>query len=91
MAEQTSNQDVTAWGLSRLGNLIDTYVDRNLGNQPQIITDGAEQYGVAPDGTIYRIGQPNVGGQTAVGVNLKSDNTMLILIAVGLYFLFKKA
>ncbi|NIA56184.1 hypothetical protein HAV22_21355 [Massilia sp. TW-1] len=81
MDETVSNQGgADAWFLSRLGQAIDVYVDRQI-NSPQVIQSSAA-YGVDPNtGALYHLGQPGVV-QTVAPV--QGGSNMGLLVVLGL-------
>jgi hypothetical protein len=80
------NQQPTAWDFSRLGNVIDRYVDRQL-NNPQIVHDASDQYGIAPDGSLYHVGQAANSSVQPVRVN--NQMVTWLLIGVAVYFVMR--
>lgn len=78
--------DLGAWTLSKLGNVIDAYVDRTI-NRPQVVHDSSAAYGVDSNGNLYNLGQTNNGRSTvSVGMNPLT----LALIAVVVVLMVKK-
>jgi hypothetical protein len=76
----------TAWGLARLGNAIDVYVDRQLGAQSQTVM-GQTGYGIDASGNLYQLGQTASG---ATVTRPAQPNVMLLaLIGLGIYMLAK--
>ena len=74
-----TNQTTDTWALATLGHAIGVYVDRTI-NNPQIVHDASDQYGIAPDGSLYHLGQTgNVQQPVKVG---SSTTTLLILAAI---------
>lgn len=81
------NQQPSAWDFSRLGNAIDRYVDRQL-NNPQIVHDASDQYGVGPNGELYHVGQ---AGDPAIRqpVRVNSGMTTWLLIGLAVWLVMK--
>lgn len=78
--------DLGAWTLSKLGTVIDAYVDRTI-NSPQVVHDASAAYGVDSNGNLYNLGQTNNGRSTvSVGMNPLT----LALIAVVIVLMVKK-
>jgi len=46
----------SAWALSRVGNAIDAYVDRQILG-PQYLVGGSQQFGMDANGNVYPLGQ----------------------------------
>jgi len=83
MPDQSGGPDMTAWGLSRLGNAIDRLVDREI-NSPQRM-NGQAGYGMDEYGNLYMQGQ-NAASYTPTAP--KPINwPFLLLIGGGLYLL----
>jgi hypothetical protein len=80
--------DPSAWTLSQLGNVIDAYVDRTI-NAPQVVHDASQAYGVDPNGNLYQLGQPNMGGQVGGQVSVGGSPLMLLLIGVVIFMAVK--
>lgn len=77
--DQTDN---TAWALSRLGNAIDAYVDRQIGTQSQTII-GQVGYGIDSNGQLYQLGTTSGGGTAAVPA--KPNLMLILLVCIGVY------
>lgn len=76
------DQSADAWTMARLGNAIDSYVDRQL-NSPQMMT-GQTGYGIDQYGALYPLGQPATQQQVAA-VQARPNYMLLLLIAGGIY------
>lgn len=81
MDETTTNDGAGAWVLSKLGQAIDVYVDRQL-NTPQVIQQNSG-YGVDQNGNLYQIGQPT----TVQTVSPVPGGSMGFLLVIGLVLL----
>ena len=82
----TENQTLEAWGLSRLGFAIDSYVDREVNRSTRIADSGA--YGIDDQGRIYTAGQPY--GGAVVAQRQPISTPMLLLILAGVYLAMQK-
>jgi hypothetical protein len=81
MDDYDNTNGAGAWFLSRLGNAIDVYVDRQL-NSPQVLQNGSG-YGVDQNGNLYQVGKPT----TVQGVTPVGGGSMNMLLLVGLVIL----
>lgn len=76
--------DFGAWTLSRLGNAIDVYVDRTI-NNPQIVRDASQAYGVDANGNLYDLGQPRGVATTPIrATTALASNQNLLLLGMGI-------
>lgn len=90
--DETSYNDtgMTAWESARLGNAIDSLVDRVV-NRPQMVADASQAYGVDAQGRIYQLGQVN-GQMNPQQAGLPAQqNKMLpwIILAAIAYFVIE--
>jgi hypothetical protein len=79
----------SAWALSRVGNAIDAYVDRQILG-PQYLNGGYQQYGQDAYGKLYPLGQPSGQVIGQVQPNSQQISPLMLLLIVGAIFLVAK-
>lgn len=72
----------SAWAMSRFGNAIDAYVDRQILGR-QYLTGGAQQYGQDQYGNLYPLGQPTGQVIGQVQPNSQQISPLMLLLIVG--------